>query len=330
MSRQWSADNILTMARFYQRSCVLTAAADLDLFTVLADGPRTAAEVAEAVGADRRGTATLLDALVAIELIDKDEDRYTVLPSVAELLTSDGKQSVLAMVRHQGSCLRRWDQLAHVVRSGQPGQRRASVRGEAGDEESFIEAMDNVNRGTAPALVAELDPPAFGHLLDVGGASGTWTIAFLRWHREAKATIFDLPHVMPLAERRIAAAGLAGRVTLVPGDFYTDPLPPGADLAWVSAIIHQNSRRQNRELLGKTFEALEDGGRIFVRDIVMDETRVSPRAGALFAINMLVATEGGGTFTFNEIREDLEAAGFTDVQLVREHEWMDAIVSARK
>ena len=87
-------------------------------------------------------------------------------------------------------------------------------------------------------------------------------------------------------------------------------LPAGADLAWVSAIVHQNSRAQNRALFAKVFAALAPGGRIAIRDILMEEDRTRPVAGALFAVNMLVATEGGGTFTFAELREDLEAAGF--------------------
>ena len=89
-----------------------------------------------------------------------------------------------------------------------------------------------------------------------------------------------------------------------------DALPPGADLAWVSAIVHQNTRAQNRALFTAVFEALTPGGRIAIRDILMEEDRTRPVAGALFAVNMLVATQGGGTFTLAELREDLVAAGF--------------------
>jgi hypothetical protein len=109
-----------------------------------------------------------------------------------------------------------------------------------------------------------------------------------------------------------------------------DALPPGADLAWVSAIVHQNSRAQNRDLFAKVLAALVPGGRIAIRDILMEADRTRPVAGALFAINMLVATEGGGTFTFDELREDLEAAGFAEVAVLRQDEAMDAVVVARK
>ena len=133
-----------------------------------------------------------------------------------------------------------------------------------------------------------------------------------------------------MARRRMREAGLADRVALAPGDFYRDPLPRGADLAWVSAIAHQNSRAQNRALFRKVRSALVPGGRILIRDIVMAPDRIRPVDGALFAVNMLVATEGGGTFTLAELREDLSRAGFGRVRLLRRGERMDSIVEAAR
>ena len=123
---------------------------------------------------------------------------------------------------------------------------------------------------------------------------------------------------------------MSDRINLVAGDFLVDPLPLGADLAWVGAIAHQNSRAQNRQLFAAVVDALSDGGQILIRDVLMEGSRTSPVAGALFAINMLVATEGGGTFTFDELREDLEAVGFTDAAVVRRDEGMNSIVRAKK
>lgn len=330
MARQWTRDSLLSMSRFYQRSCLLNTAAQTGLFDAIADKPLNALEAADAIQADRRATTALLDALVAIELLDKDGDQYSMSPDLADLLTIDGKQSIAAMLRFQGNNLRRWAQLDHVVKSGTPQPTSPSIHGEQCDEESFIEAMNDVNRNSAPAIVAELASIRFTKLLDIGGASGTWAIEFLKHHPEATATIFDLPHVIPMAQQRLAAGGFGLRISLAPGDFYSDPLPPNHDLAWISAIIHQNSRAQNRDLFRKTFAALEPAGRVLIRDLVMDESRTTPRAGALFAIMMLLGTEAGGTYTFNEMRQDLESAGFVDVELIREHDWMDSIVSATK
>jgi predicted O-methyltransferase YrrM len=175
-----------------------------------------------------------------------------------------------------------------------------------------------------------LQPLEYRHLIDVGGGSGTWTIAFLRANPAARATIFDLPQVMGQTKARMEKAGLGPRVTLAAGDFYTDRLPGGVDLAWVSAIVHQNSRGQNLELFHRVFEALEPGGKILIRDILMDPSRTTPPAGAMFAVNMLVNTERGGTFTFEELRDDLASVGFTQAKVLRRDEWMHSVMEARK
>ena len=330
MAEQCSADDVLAISSGFQRSCVLIAAADHDVFGLLGNDRLTADEVATRLGADPRAVAAMLDALAAMKLLTKQDDRYSVPPDVVDLLTEQGAHSLLAMIRHHGTCMRRWVQLPEVVLSGGPAEARTSIRGEEADKAAFIEAMDNISGPMADKVVQAIDPLDFKHILDVGGASGTWTLAFLRAVPRAVATVFDLPHVIPMAANRIEESGEADRVTLASGDFYADPLPGGVDFAWVSAIVHQNSRQQNRTLFESVFKALTPGGRIAIRDLVMDADRTTPVGGALFAINMLVATEGGGTFTFAELEEDLEAAGFTDVALARRDQWMNSIVVAIK
>jgi SAM-dependent methyltransferase len=142
--------------------------------------------------------------------------------------------------------------------------------------------------------------------------------------------LFDLKRVIPMARERLRAEGLLRRVKFVPGDFYTDELPYGCDLALLSAIIHQNSPAENLTLFRKIRRALEPGGALLIRDHIMDESRTTPPAGALFALNMLVNTDGGDTYTFPEVRKGLERAGFVDVRLLRIGERMDCLVEARK
>ncbi|MGO8928159.1 MAG: methyltransferase [Limisphaerales bacterium] len=326
----WTAEEILALGRSYQGAAALAAAADLDLFSALAQAPLGAADLARALECDLRALTILLDALVALRLLEKLSGLYALPAGLSACLTHDGTQSILAMAQHQGHCLRNWAQLGLVVKTGQPAEPMPGVRGEAGDQEAFIGAMHNVSAPNADQVIRAVQPLQFRHLLDIGGASGTWTIAFLRASPSAQATIFDLPHVIPMARRRLVAAGLDQRVKLVAGDFATDALPTGADLAWVSAIVHQNSRAQNRALFSGVFAALAPDGRIAIRDILMEEDRTRPVAGALFAVNMLVATEGGGTFTFAELREDLVAAGFAEIALARQDEAMNSIVVARR
>jgi precorrin-6B methylase 2 len=320
----------MDMVRGYHPACVLIAAAELDVFTCLHGQPMSAADLADRIRADRRATAILLDALAAMRLLVKREGVYEVPADVAELLTETGARCTLGMVRHLGNCLRRWGQLARVTQTGRPVEGEVSVRGAEADLASFIRAMHEVSDPIAANLVASLGPLTFRNLLDIGGASGTWTIPFLRLYLAGTATIFDMPEVIPMAETLLTTAGVRDRVRLVPGNFYTDALPAGSDLAWVSAIVHQNSREQNRALFAKVFAALVPRGRILIRDFVMDDTRTNPPAGAFFAVNMLVNTPGGGTFTFGELRDDLAAAGFEDAALLRRGEGMDSVISAAK
>ncbi|UCD28508.1 MAG: polyketide synthesis methyltransferase, partial [Planctomycetota bacterium] len=173
MARQWTRDEVLQLARSFQPACVITAAADLNVFSALSGQPMTATDLAGELKADSRAMAVLLDALVAMELLDKSGTQYRVPPDVAEALTERGGDSVLPMVRHNANCLRRWVQLARVVKSGRPAERESSIRGKAADQESFIGGMHNVFMQGGEGVVSELIPLSFGHLLDVGGASGS-------------------------------------------------------------------------------------------------------------------------------------------------------------
>ena len=330
MAKQWTAQEVLNVARSFQPACVLTSAAVLDVFNPLHEKPMTAQALASELGTDTRATTILLDALTAMELLTKRNSHYSVPENVANLLTEKSANNVLPMVRHLGNCLRRWARLSEVTQTGKPAELGPSIRGKAADQADFISGMHNICRPIAAEVVGKLQPLKFCHLLDIGGASGTWIIAFLRAVTEARATLFDLPSVISMAERRIAEAGLADRVTLVAGDFYKDDLPDGADLAWLGAICHQNSREQNRALFTKVHRALKNGGVVVIRDVVMDPSRTSPEGGALFAINMLVATEGGGTYTFDEYRQDLCEAGFGEVILVHRDEFMNSLIRAKK
>lgn len=324
---------IMEMARGFQSAAVLIAAAELDVFTILHTQPMDAMQLARKIKGDLRATGILLDALAALGLLTKGtgaKPLYRVTRSAAQTLTETGSQSMLGMVRHLGNCYRNWGDLASTVKSGTPAERQPSVRGAAGDLDSFIRAMHEISDPMAMPLIQSLGPLDFTHLLDLGGASGTWTIPFLQLNPEATATIFDQPAVIPMAKRLMKQAGLAKRVRLVAGDFTSDSLPAGADLAWVSAIVHQNSRAQNQAMFAKVFDALVPGGRVLIRDIVMDRTRTQPVSGALFAVNMLTATPAGGTFTFSELREDLSSVGFKNSRLLHRGEWMDSVVCASR
>jgi SAM-dependent methyltransferase len=188
-----------------------------------------------------------------------------------------------------------------------------------------------VNAQQAPEVVAALGRLHFEHLLDIGCGTADWPIAFLQAVPGARATLYDLPRVLPLARNRVEAAGLTDRVSFVDGDFTVDEaLPKGADLALVFGVAHQNSRQQNRELFAKVHAALRPGGHIMVRGNVMNSDHTAPLFGAMFAILMLVRTESGTTYSFEETAEDLEVVGFQEPQLFRHKRDIDSIIRARK
>ena len=317
-------DSLLALARNFMESRVLLTGAELDLFTLLAAGPLELDEIVSKTGADRRALEMLLDALAAQGLLVKEGARWRTEPSVAPYLVEGEKDSVLPMVLHAANLWSRWSDLTRKVVPG--------LAGAAGPEflEAFIGAMHVVAARQADQIVAAVGAGRARRLLDVGGASGTYTLAFLRADPGMTATLFDRPPVVEMARVRLGEAGVLPRVTLAGGDFAIDPLPPGHDLAFVSAIIHQNSPAENVALYTRIHEALVPGGRVVIRDHVMHPDRTRPRAGALFAINMLVGTAGGRTYTFDEIAVGLTWAGFERVRLIQAGEKMDALVEAFK
>jgi SAM-dependent methyltransferase len=332
MPREWTPEALLEAARSFQPACVIVAAAELDVVAAFNDGPMDARSLAEAIDGDERATTVLADALTALEILTKIGDRYRPSPGIAPLLKAGDAASVIPMLRHQANCLRSWAQLATVVRTGRCFEREPSVRGPDEDRRSFIEAMHVTSREAAPRVVrgleSKLGPLEFEHLLDVGGGPGTWAMAFLEANPSGRATIFDLPEVIPIARDQVARDGFEGRIDFAPGDLETDELPPSVDVVWISAVAHMNSREQNRALYAKALRALRPGGHILIRDIVMDDLHTSPPAGALFAINMLVNTEGGGTYSLAETREDLQSAGFGEPEVIPGERDMDWVIRA--
>jgi SAM-dependent methyltransferase len=330
MTATWTQDKLLELVRGFQPACVVAAAADLNLFSCLTSQPTEVSCLAQTLDADTRGLRILLDALVALELIVKEDAGYSVTEPVKGFMSAETDASLLAGVQHLANCLRNWSQLASTIKTGRPSDRVPSVRGVEGDTESFIQAKQIFTRDQIPETLNQLHDLQFTHLLDIGGASGNWTAGFLDARPGATATLFDLPQVIPLAQTHLAECGMADRVRLVPGDYNTDALPEDADFAWLSAITHQNSRDQNRRLFTRIYEALRPGGSLIIRDIVMAEDRTHPIPDTFFAVNMLACTPAGNTYTWQEYQADLGHAGFSDVALIVEGQGMNSLIRAER
>ncbi len=323
----WNTESVLGLARDFMEARVLLSGAELDVFNLLAEAPKSRDEVCAALGTSARGTAILLDALSAMGLLSKEDGMYMCPEHIAELMSGRSPKSVLPMVKHAATLWPRWTELTDIVKRG-IADRPGGVFVDPAELEAFIGAMHVVGVHGARSIADAAGATQSLKLLDVGGATGTYAEAFLTKYKGMRATIFDRPEVIALARKRLEKTGLLSRIDLVPGDFYKDTLPGGYDLALLSAIIHQNSPEQNVALYRKVYDALVPGGRILIRDHVMSPNRTEPVGGAMFAVNMLVATSGGNCYTFDEIKESLSTAGFEDVCLVQSGEMMDGLVEA--
>ena len=320
---------LLEKVRNFMESRIILTAAELDVFTQIHRGMNTALELSAKNNLDLRALTRLLDAIVVYGFLSKENGRYQLTPD-GLLLSADHPESALPMVLHMNELWDSWTYLTEAVIQGKNPEMVPRSQKPEEATTAFIGAMHVVGRKLSQKIANSLDLSSYHKLLDVGGASGTYTIAFLNKNPKLKSVIFDLKTVIPLAEKGIREAGLAERVAFVPGDFYMDELPKGCDLALLSAIIHQNSPMQNLDLYRKIFQALEPGGMLMIRDHIMKENRTWPPAGAVFAINMLVGTEGGDTYTFEEVKTALETAGFVDIRQFQQGENMDCIITARK
>jgi predicted O-methyltransferase YrrM len=324
-------EDILKLARQFMESRILLSAAEMNLFTLLDEIPSTAEDLAGRLHADLRGLTILLDALAAMGLLSKQENNtYVSASETVPFLTDKSPRSVLPMIRHAAILWECWSGLTSKVKGLVLTETSASSAHNVDQLQSFIGAMHVVGKTLAQKIVTAIQPGPAKNLIDVGGASGTYTIAFLKAAPEMKATLFDKSEVIQFARERLVEAGMLDRVRLVAGDFYDDELPGGHDLALISAIIHQNSPGENIELFRKVLRAIVSGGRIIIRDHVMDSRRTEPKDGAIFAVNMLINTGGGSTYTFDEIRNWLKQAGFANVRLLKCGDRMDSLIEAFK
>ncbi|MFQ5952949.1 MAG: methyltransferase [Candidatus Omnitrophota bacterium] len=305
-------NDIMETALSFQKSRVLLTAYELGVFTALGEKSKSSAEVANALGAAERATDRLMNALCSMSFLEKKGDRFSNTPLTSKFFV-EGKPDFSRGFMHFVQTWDTWSTLTEAVRQGK------SVIGEKLDEHSkewfepFIALMHEHTLEQAPAVVALLDIPEGLRLLDVGGGSGGYSMAFVRAKKGATAVVFDLPKVTPLAENYIAEAGLSDKIKTKTGDYKVTDFGSGFDLVFLSAIIHINSVEENRKLIKKSAQALNPGGQVVIQDFIMDENRISPPFNALFALTMLVATESGDTYTESEVRTWMEEAGLSNI-----------------
>jgi predicted O-methyltransferase YrrM len=311
-SQHHSSPDIDGIARAFMESRALLTAIELDVFTAVGEGA-TADEAAARMGADARATEMLLNALVAMGLVTKHDGVFCATPEAARRLAGDSGESERAALMHTVGLWDRWSTLTEAVRRGT----RVLERDRTPEQlEAFIAAMHRGGTERAAALAGALDLSNKTRALDVGGGSGAYSIALARANENLRCVVFDLEGVTAIAERHLAEAGLGDRVTTRSGDFHSDDFDDGYDLVLISQILHMLSPEEGVALLKKSRDALVPGGEVVIQDFILDDDKTSPRRGALFALNMLVATRSGNAYSGAEYLEWLERAGFTNARVV--------------
>jgi predicted O-methyltransferase YrrM len=300
-------DEFVQKARDYQDSRVLLSGIELDLFSAIGDGA-SAGEVAAARGTDPRATGLLLNALVAVGALVKSGDRFQVAPGLAPHL-GNARHGLM----HTVNMWRTWSTLSEAVRAGTAVIEPGVEQREPGWMESFIAAMHRNAQVHARRMVDVVGARGVRRILDIGGGSGAYSIAFAAANPALEAEVFDLPEVTTIARRHIEAEGLTDRVKTRDGDLRTSTFGTGYDLVLLSAICHMLGEEENVDLLQRCFRATASGGRLVIREFILDSSGTAPKDAALFALNMLVGTRSGRSYSEDEYREWLQQAGYQAV-----------------
>jgi len=307
-------EDINSLMRGFMESRAILSAIELDLFTAVGGGA-SAEQAAAKAGTHPRATESLLNALVAVRVLKKEEGLFSNTPMADRYLREGAPEDSRTALMHVVHLWPRWSTLTDCVKKG------TSVSLEKPRTEkqtqSFIAAMHKNASFRARHVVGVLDLKGVTKVLDLGGGSGAYAMEFARKSPEIEATVFDLPAVIPLAQSYIAEAGLQDKVKTIVGNMMEDDLGTGHDLVLISAICHMWSPEENVRLFERIRDSLAPGGRVVIQDFVMDDDKTAPRFGALFALNMLVNTRGGGSYSGAEYVEWLGRAGFENAGVMK-------------
>ncbi|GLZ28755.1 SAM-dependent methyltransferase [Lentzea sp. NBRC 105346] len=283
----------------------LFAASELGIFEALGDAPATLEALAARTGLTRRSTRISADAMVALGLLERDDDHYRNSPAATAYLA--GGDSDLRPL------LTFWDQISYpswctLTQALTTGVVREIVLEDAEHQRIACAGIEAVLAGPAHALTEMLD----GHhrLLDIGGGTGSWSIAAVNRHPQLEATVVDLPVVTEFARKRIAEAGCADRIQVVAANALEDPLPGDHDVLLVANVIHYYSPETNLELLRRIRKAAPPNARLLLADFWTDPTHTQPLHAALMAGEFAVHVREGDVYSVDEVAGWLGETGW--------------------
>jgi cyclopropane fatty-acyl-phospholipid synthase-like methyltransferase len=229
---------------------------------------------------------------------------------------------------HTANIWHSWSTLTEVVHGG---TRVAIDRSNAPEwTVNFIAGMQRNSRDRAPLVVKALGTDGVRRILDLGGGSGAYSIAFAKASPVVRCEILDLPEVVPLTSEYVSRAGVSAQVSLRAGDMLRGDFGSGYDVVMLNAICHMFSEEQNRDIFRRARKALAPNGRLVVQDFILNPDKTGPLQAALFSVNMLVGTDAGASYSEVEYTSWMKAAGFTEVSRVKLPGPSDLIVGRLK
>ncbi|HTW62117.1 MAG TPA: methyltransferase [Terracidiphilus sp.] len=312
-------ERIFQLAWSYAPPLILEAALKHRVFDVLDEGPKTLAALSASTGASKRGLAAILNVLIGLDFLAKDASgAYSLTPESAAFLVSGKPSFQGGLLRHTSEhLLPKWLALNEIVATGKP----AAAVNQQGTGAEFFEKFVNdifpMSYPSARELAAHLNlKSAAGpvSVLDLAAGSGVWGIALAQSADQVRVTAVDWQGVLPVTRKNAARFSLAERFTFAEGDLLEAEFGSGHHVATLGHILHSEGVERSRKLLKKTFAALGSGGTIAIAEFLVNQDRKAPLPALIFAVNMLVNTDAGGTYSVEEIGGWLGEAGFTHVR----------------
>jgi hypothetical protein len=313
---------LMSMTRGFQSAKILMVGVDLGVFDFLEE-PKSASEIAAAVTTNPRATGIFLNALSALGILEKQGNRYRNGDLASRYLVSSKDDYRGAIIKHLHHCWRGWTDLGETVVLGHPPgvdpQKWVEATPERDEAEvrAFIWGMDAIARDVAPKVAGKLDLTRVRHLLDLGGGPATYAITFAQANPRLKATVFDLPLPLTIAQENIARHGLSERINTLAGNFLKDDIGSGYDFIWISAILHSHTEEQCHLIINKAVKALTPGGTLAIQDFFLNDDGYSPTGAAMFSVHMLALTPEGRSYFRREVALWLEEAGLSPPEYIQ-------------
>jgi SAM-dependent methyltransferase len=298
----------------FWRSSTLFAALDLDCFSALADGPLTVAELASRLGVCERPLSFVADALVAMELLARDDaGRISNSATTAAYLCKGSPAYLGDTIAFNARTYNAWSGLAETVRSETPPMAPTHFLGDdPAATRNFVLAMHQRALGVARCLVGMLDLSQCRRLLDLGGGPATYAALLAARFPALEVTVVDLPGVLAVAEELIAGQPGAERIRLQAGDIFADSTPLGEgtyDALLVSGVIHRTEGAHAGRFLARAGEVLAPGALVAVADVFTGAPTTGPVLPELFSIHMLLTAEEGRALPLSDMADHFATAG---------------------